>query len=221
MQAEPTVAAGDVSPVTRPAPTDHAVLDVIAGRWSPRAFDPDRPVPRSTLARLLEAARWAPSSGNAQPWRYVVFDDAVPDAREQARDCLTPGNAWARRAPTLLVTLAARNWPGSDEANRHAVHDVGAASYALSLQAVAEGLTVHQMAGFDAALARERFAIPADMEPMTFIAVGHPGSAGSLDDKRRRRERAPRVRRPVRETAFVGGWDGPGLTAVPRDQSPD
>jgi nitroreductase len=221
VHAEPTVASDGVSPVSRPAPTDHPVIEVIAARWSPRAFDPDRPVPRSKLAAMLEAARWAPSSGNAQPWRYLVFDDAVPAARERARSCLTLGNAWARRAPTLLIALAARNWPDSDEANRHAIHDVGAASYALSLQAVAEGLAVHQMAGFDAALARERFAIPDDMTPMTFIAVGYPGPVGSLDHKRRRRERAPRVRRPVRETAFVGGWSGTGLTADTGDQSRD
>jgi nitroreductase len=221
VHADPTVAADGVSPVLRPAPTAHAVLDVIAGRWSPRAFDPDRPVPRSTLAVLLEAASWAPSSGNAQPWRYLVFDHAVPGAREQARDCLTRGNAWARRAPTLLITLAARNWPDSDEVNRHALHDVGAASYALAVQAVVEGLAVHQMAGFDAGLARARFAIPDDMEPMTFIAVGHPGPVASLDDRRRRKEGAPRVRRPVHETAFIGGCDGPGLIAAAGDQSPD
>lgn len=192
----------------RPAPTDHEILPLLAGRWSSRAIDPERPVASDQLARLLEAARWAPSSGNVQPWRYLVFDDSVPEARDRARGCLRRGNAWAHRAPVLLLSVVARWWPDSTDPNPSALHDVGAASLSLCLQAAADGLVCHQMAGFDRQTARERFAVPDGMDPVAFIAVGHPGRADLLDDRRRDREQAPRRRRAIAETAFVGGCHG-------------
>jgi nitroreductase len=195
----------------RPAPTDQPILEVLAGRWSSRAIDPDRPVSRAQLAVLLEAARWAPSSGNVQPWRYLVFDGDVPDALAEARACLRPGNAWAHHAPVLLLSLVDRYWPDSTDPNPSSLHDVGGASLSLVLQAMAEGLVAHQMAGFDRARARERFAVPDRMDAVAFIALGHPGRADLLDDRRRDREQAPRRRRPLSATAFVGGWGGPPL----------
>lgn len=195
----------------RPATTDHSILEVLAGRWSSRAIDPDRPVPRSQVAVLLEAARWAPSSGNVQPWRYLVFDGAAPEALASARGCLRPGNTWAHQAPVLLLSLVVRWWPDSTDPNPSALHDVGAASLSLVLQAMAEGLVAHQMAGFDRALARERFALPEGVDPVAFIAIGHPGREDLLDERRRDRERAPRRRRPLGETAFVGTWGGPAF----------
>lgn len=200
-------------PLFRPAPINHEILSVLAGRWSSRAIDPDRPVPSHQVARLLEAARWAPSSGNVQPWRYLVFDDSVPEAREQARGCLRRGNAWAQRAPVLLLSLVARWWPDSTDPNPSALHDVGAASMSLCLQAAADGLVAHQMAGFDRQMARERFAVPDGTDPVAFIAVGHPGRADLLDERRRDREQAPRRRRPISQTAFVGGCDGRAFSA--------
>jgi nitroreductase len=197
----------------RPAPTTRPILEVLAGRWSSRAIDPDQPVSRAQLAVLLEAARWAPSSGNVQPWRYLVFDAEVPEARAQARDCLRRGNVWAHRAPVLLLSLVDRCWPDSTDPNPSALHDVGAASLSLVLQAMAEGLVAHQMAGFDRARARERFAVPDRLDPVAFIAVGHPGRTDLLDDRRRDREQAPRRRRPISATAFVGRWDGPPFGA--------
>lgn len=198
----------DRTPVTRPAPTDPLLLPTVRGRWSPRAFDPDRDVDPAVVVRVLEAARWAPSSGNAQPWRYLVFDDTVADARAQARACLKRGNAWARRAPVLALSLVERTWPGGDDRNPSALHDVGAANLALSLQATAEGLITHQMAGFDRTCARESFGLPDHVDPVTFIAIGHPGRVADLDESKQARERAERVRRPLRETVFVGGWQG-------------
>lgn len=193
----------------RPGPTEHPVLDVIANRWSSRAIDPDRPVDRSVVLRLLEAARWAPSSGNAQPWRYLVFDDTVAEAREAARDTLKPGNSWARRAPVLLAALSVVRWPDSDDDNPNATHDLGAANYAVSLQGHHEGLVIHQMAGFDRAAFRSHFPLPDGVEPRVLIAVGWPGDPTLLEERKRERERAPRRRRTVAEFATVGGWRGP------------
>lgn len=202
---------GPVTDAVRPAPADRVILPALAGRWSARAIDPSRPVSRAQLATLLEAARWAPSSGNAQPWRYLVFDDDVPQAREQARGCLRRGNAWAHRAPVLLLSLVDLYWPDSDDRNPLAPHDVGAASMALCVQAAADGLVAHQMAGFEPELARARFGIGDRMAPLAFIAIGHPGPIALLDDRRRERETAPRRRRPVSDSARVGGCDGPAF----------
>lgn len=197
-------------PVCRPAPTDHAVLDVLAARWSARAIAPDVPVARADVARLLEAARWAPSSGNAQPWRYVVFDDTVAEQRERARACLRPRNAWALAAPVLLLSVVRQTWPDSIEVNPSALHDVGAASLALALQASALGLVCHQMAGFDRERARQVCGLPAHTAAVAFIAVGHPGRLDDLDQRRRQRELRPRTRRPIAQTATLGALDGPG-----------
>lgn len=204
--------AGPLTDVARPAPTDRAILPALAQRWSARAIDPARAVPRAQVATLLEAARWAPSSGNAQPWRYLVFDDAVPEAREQARDCLRRGNAWARRAPVLLLSLVQLFRPDSDERIPTAHHDLGAASMALCVQAVADGLVAHQMAGFDAQLARSSFGVGDRFEPLAMIAIGHPGPVTVLDEGRRERETAPRHRRPVGEIARMGHSDGPAFS---------
>lgn len=213
MPDEVPVTADTMTPAARPAVTDRPILKVLAQRWSARAIDPSRAVSRAQVATVLEAARWAPSSGNAQPWRYLVFDASVPQALDRARACLSRGNAWAYRAPVLLLSLVDRYWPDSDDLNPRALHDVGAASLSLCIQAVSDGLVAHQMAGFDSALARVRFAIPDRMDPVAFIALGHPGPIDLLDDRRRERERAPRRRRPVQQSAFVGGWGGSGVTA--------
>jgi nitroreductase len=202
---------GARTPQTRAAPTAVPIHELLAGRWSPRAVDPDRPVPRRRLLSLFEAARWAPSSGNVQPWRFLLFDDEVPDAREAARDCLRRGNAWARAAPVLVVVLVRPCWPDSTDPNPSARHDTGAAALSLCLQASADGLIAHQMAGFDRTRVRERFAVPDAFEPASCIAIGLPGELTGLDERRLARETAPRTRRPVEQTVFVGGWDGPPL----------
>lgn len=198
-----------VTPAARPAPTDREILPVLAERWSARAIDRTRPVSSAQVATLLEAARWAPSSGNAQPWRYLVFDERVPAAREQARDCLRRGNAWARLAPVLLLSVVELYWPDSDDRNPKAHHDVGAASLALCVQAVSDGLVAHQLAGFDAHRAHELFGIGDRAEPVAMIAIGYPGPITVLDERRRDRETARRRRRPVGEFARLGGCDGP------------
>src|SRR5882672_9989366 len=138
------------------AAADAPILDLIKQRWSPRAFDP-APIPRETLHVLFEAARWAPSSNNAQPWRYVVAD--TEEAHARAAGVLTGRNPlWAAKAP-VLVCVAAQTIAEDGKPNRHAWYDTGQATALLTVQATSMGLFVHQMAGFDGAKAREVFAL--------------------------------------------------------------
>jgi nitroreductase len=189
------------------ATTGTPIHELLARRWSPRAMDPGRKVTREMLQSLLEAARWAPSCFNEQPWRFLVFDGSVPEALEAARGCLAEGNAWARRAPLLLLSVARDTFTRNGKLNRYAGHDVGLATENLVLQATALGLASHQMAGFDAERARRAFHIPDGFTPMAMIAVGHPGSADDLDEGLQQREMAPRVRRELEEIAFSGDWE--------------
>jgi nitroreductase len=198
----------------KPFPVDRPILEILALRWSGRAIDPDRPVARETVATLLEAARVAPSCFNEQPWRFLVFDGSDREALDQARSCLVEANAWARKAPVLLLSVAAARWAKDGSPNRHARHDVGLASENLALQAIAEGLVVHFMAGFDGARARELFEIPEDDTPMAMIAVGFPGKIEELPPKQRDRELAPRRRKPISEIAFACRWNRPWAAPV-------
>ena len=185
------------------------IHELLASRWSPRAFDPNRRVSRLAIRTLLEAARAAPSCFNEQPWRFLIFDGEEPEALEQARSCLSSGNAWARGAPVLILSVAAERWSRDGSPNRWAGHDVGLASENLALQATSLGFAVHFMAGFDEKRARDLFRIPEGFTPMAMIAVGYPGNPEELPPKLRDRERAPRQRRPIEEIAFVGLWASP------------
>ena len=160
---------------------------------------------------LLEAARWAPSCFNEQPWRYLVFDGTDPEAMERARSCLVEGNAWALKAPVLMISIARDNFTHNEKPNRTAQHDVGLASENLVLEVVELGLVAHQMAGFDAARARSEFNIPEGFTVLAMIAIGYPyrGSLDDLDEKTRAKELAARSRKPVSEIAFAGTWNAP------------
>lgn len=197
----------------KPAITTAPIHAVLRARWSPRAFDP-APLPGATLHTLFEAARWAPSSGNAQPWRFVVATiDGEPEAHARFVACLNEGNRrWAFRAPVLLFACAKRTIERPDRPprdNAHAWYDLGQAVAHLSVQATAEGLFVHQMAGFDAAAARDAGGVPDGFDVVTAVAIGRYGDAAALDDDLQPREAAPRVRRAADETAWRGRWDGP------------
>lgn len=202
------------APMEKPFPVDRPILEILSRRWSGIAIDPDRPVARETVATLLEAARVAPSCFNEQPWRFLVFDAADREALEQARSCLVEGNAWARKAPLLFLSVAVGRWAKDGSPNRHAQHDVGLASENLALQAIAEGLAVHFMAGFDAARARVEFGIPEGSTPMAMIAIGFPGKLEELSPTQRERELAPRRRKALSEIAFAGRWNRPWAAGV-------
>jgi len=190
------------------AQPDVPVAPLIARRWSPIAFDETRPVEKEKILAILEAARWAPSCFNEQPWRYLVFDGSDTEMLDRARGCLVEGNAWARNAPVLLLSVAHEDFTANGKPNRHSQHDVGLASENLVLEAARLGLAAHQMAGFDAEGALKEFNIPERFTPMAMIAVGYPYTGRLLDlqEKIRAREERPRARKRVVEFAFSGKW---------------
>jgi nitroreductase len=189
----------------KPAQTDYPVLEVVETRWSPRAFA-GRDIEEAKLRSCLEAARWAPSCFNEQPWRFVVARKTETEAFERLAGCLRSGNSWAREAAVLLLSVAANNFSANGKPNRHAVHDVGLATAQFVLQATALDLAVHQMAGFDRDQARDAVSIPQDFEPVTMIAVGYPGEPGQLSEELRQKELSARTRRPQGEFVFGGLW---------------
>lgn len=193
----------------KPAPTTVSIHELIAGRWSPRAYS-NRPVSREQLHAVLEAARWAPSASNNQPWRFMVFDrnqDAA--AFDRAFATLVPFNqAWNAPAQVLIAVVANTVAPDGGT-NAWALYDTGAAAMALVLQAHALGLAAHQMGGFDADALRETFAIPQTFQPMAMISIAHYGDAGTLDPRLQEREVGPRSRQPLGEVAFANSWQHP------------
>jgi len=157
------------------APCDFPVHELIRKRWSPRAFD-GKPVPHEILRSLFEAARWAPSSNNEQPWAYILATKDDPESFEKVLGTLVEFNAnWAKNAPVLAIAVAKLKFSKNQTPNRVAFYDTGAASALLSVEATAHGLGVHQMAGFDPEKARQTFAIPVDCEAVAALAIGYPG----------------------------------------------
>lgn len=193
----------------KPAVTSLPLHDLLCRRWSPRAFA-DRPVSADVLRTLIEAARWAPSSMNEQPWRFLVAPREDREEFQRMLACLVPGNQrWARHAPLLLLTVAQSTFSKNGKPNRHAWHDVGLAVANLTVQATALGLSVHQMGGIDRGAIRETYGIPDGYEPVTAVAVGYVGDPEMLSEELAERERAPRSRKPQAEIAFTRRWGKP------------
>ena len=190
------------------AQTAQPVTDVIAQRWSGRAYDAEKIVSPEQITALTEAARWAPSCFGDEPWRYLICDKATdPEAWQKAFDSLVPGNqVWAKDAQILILSASAPNFTHNDKPNRWSGYDAGAAAVSLCLQATALGLMSHQMGGFDADKMRESFAIPEDIQQWAMIAVGYPAALDSLPEELQERENAPRERRPLQQQFFHGKW---------------
>ena len=186
--------------------TSHAIHDLLRRRWSPRAFS-DRPVEREKLLSLFEAARWAPSSNNEQPWHYIVATKDDPEEFARLLGCLVEGNQrWAKAAPVLALSVASSTFARNGKPNKHAFHDVGQAVACLTVEATSLGLFVHQMAGFVPEKARETYRISANMEPVAALALGYLGDPNSLPDELRQRELTLSPRKPVGEFVFRGTW---------------
>lgn len=192
--------------MSNPTPNEFPIQDVLRNRWSPRAFS-DKSVSPDTLTSLFEAARWAPSSNNEQPWAYLVATKDDPVNFQKMLSVLVEFNAnWAKHAPVLALSVAKLTFSKGDSPNRSAFHDVGAASSQLTLEAVTRGLLVHQMAGYDVDKARKVFAIPAGWDPVAAMAIGYPGDPATLPAPYKERETAPRARKPIAEFVMSGHW---------------
>lgn len=192
------------------AKPDHPILEPIAERWSPRAFA-EQPVEREKLLGVLEAARWAASSFNLQPWHFLVAEKADARAFETMLGCLREGNqSWAKHAPVLMITVvktrieAKGDKPERD--NKQARHDLGLAVGNLSLQAVALDLYVHEMGGIYPEKVRERYRIPEGFEPVTGLALGYLGKLEQLPEDLQKKEQARRSRKALAEFVFAGTW---------------
>ena len=189
-----------------PAPAEYPVHELIRERWSPRAFSETAIAP-ADLRSLFEAARWAPSSSNEQPWAFIV---ATRDDKENFTKALQPlveFNAnWAKNAYALGFAVSELAFAKNKSANRNAQYDTGAAMSQLTTEATSRGILVHQMAGFDPETAREVFEIPSEWDAIAAFAIGYPGDPASLPQPYRDRETAPRVRKPIREFVMTGKW---------------
>jgi len=195
--------------MNNPAPAEFPIHELIANRWSPRAFG-DKDVSPETLRSLFEAARWAPSSSNEQPWSFLV---ATRNDKENFAKTLQPlvefNVNWAKSAAVLGFAVSELAFAKNKAPNRNAQYDTGAAMALLSIEATARGLFVHQMAGFDPETAREVFNIPVGFDAVAAFAIGYPGDAATLPQPLRDRELAPRSRKPVRDFVMTGQWAQP------------
>lgn len=192
------------------AHTQTPIIDALAQRWSGRAYDSDRPVERSKLLALFEAARWAPSCFGYQPWRLLIWDRSEEfQTWHRAFECLAESNrAWACHAPILMLACADTRF-ADDRPNRWCHYDTGAAVMSLSTQATALGLIVHQMGGFDATKIRSEFAIPEAFDCLAMITVGYQLPQNQIPEEFLERELAPRTRRDLAESFFEGAWGQP------------
>lgn len=186
-----------------------AVAPVICKRRSPRAFS-DRPLDTASIASILEAARWAPSAFNEQPWRFIFAAKPNTEEFKTMLACLVEANqVWAKNAYLLIILVVKKNFDFNGKENRWAYHDCGLAMENLLLQATELGIASHPMAGFSVQAVKDAYGVPDDYEPMVAVAIGYGGDPDSLPDDLRERENAPRERNPLCETAFCGKWGLP------------
>lgn len=180
--------------------------DFILNRKSSRNFDANREIPIEVLDSVIEATRWAPSSSNYQPWKFIVFDNRVPEQKNALVQTLAPGNQqWAVNAPILILTTAMTRlddgrdyWVG--------LHDLGLANENMMLQAQLHGLTTRAIGGFNKKLAQETFNIPENYQPVAVIALGYPGKLAELPEAIQAKEQSQRQRKPREEVFSLGSF---------------
>ncbi|MCL2793802.1 MAG: nitroreductase family protein [Microbacteriaceae bacterium] len=184
------------------ATTDAPILDVLAERWSPRAFTTDA-VDEAKLASALEAARWSPSAGNSQPWRFIVARRGTEAFAKVSASLMGFNQAWAPQASVLLVGLYTELRDGEGNLRPTPIYDLGQAMAHLSVQAHHDGLHVHQMTGFVASDLAAAFELPEDVKPFVVAAIGTVGTPDDLVAELAERERAPRTRLAIDEIVVV------------------
>src|SRR5581483_6605899 len=186
----------DIAAMRKTATTTVLVHPLLAERWSPRGFDQVHELADDRLTALLEAARWAPSAANSQPWRFGVARRGE-EAHARLFAALARGNqAWAGAA-SALVLVAARTADGDGRPQPWALYDTGQAVAALVTQAQADGLAVHQMGGFDTEAVRTAFGLDEALTPVVVLAVGLQAGPAGLPEHLASREAAPRTRHPL------------------------
>jgi nitroreductase len=186
--------------------THAGIHELLARRWSPRTFSA-RPVEPEKLAQLFEAARWAPSCYNAQPWNFIVATREDAEGYNRLLSTLVDANRqWAAQAPVLILAVAKLDFNHVARPNRHALYDLGQAVANLTLEATALDLQIHQMGGFDPNAARELFAIPAGYDPVAVLALGY--QEGPTADP------AARTRKPLADFVFSGSWGRPAAVSL-------
>jgi nitroreductase len=196
-------------PSAKFADTLPSVHELIRRRWSPRSFS-TREVSTEDLKTILEAASWAASSYNEQPWRFLVARKSDRAAYEKILNLLVPANqAWAKTAPVLIIMAAKRTFSHNGSPNRYGLHDAGQALAHLFLQATALGLHAHGMAGFDADRARKELGIPDDYELGAAVALGYVAPPDQLPEQYRESEVSKRHRKPLNEIVFGANWNQP------------
>ena len=198
------------------AVSDHPIQHALADRWSPYGFE-DRPITEANLLSLFEAARWAASSYNEQPWSFLVATREDPPEFGRLLSCLVEANqAWAKTAPVLVLGVVSLRFAKNNQDNRAAVHDLGLAAGNLSVEATVRGLSVHQMIGILPDKARQLYQIPEHFEAWTAMAIGYKADPATLPAALKERDLAPRQRKPLNEFVFTGGWKKPApLVAKP------
>ncbi len=180
------------------------IQESITSRFSPLAFS-EKPVEPEKIIAMFEAARWAPSSFNEQPWRFIYAVRENHSIFESLLDCLVEGNRiWARNAPMLVLSVAKINFSSNNKNNKYAFHDVGLATGNLLNQATYMGLVTHPMGGFSVAKAKENLLIPEGFEPVAMIAIGYHGNVKDLPEDLRSRELSTRMRKPLQDIVYPG-----------------
>jgi len=190
--------------VEKLAPVDYPVHTIIKQRWSPQAFS-DKTISEKNLQSLFEAARWAPSCFNEQPWLFIYARKEDRSKFNKILNCLSEKNQlWAKTAPLLMVTIAKTEFDHNGKPNRHAWHDVGQAISYLTFQAISMGIYCHQMAGFSRSHIIDSLEIPDGFEPVSAVAVGYLGDSDDLTEDQQIRERVPRFRKKQTKFVFKG-----------------
>ncbi len=203
--------SGPFVPLEKRPKLSAGILPAIGNRWSPYAFT-EGTVPREVLSRCFEAASWAASSYNEQPWTFLIAYRESPEAFERMLSCLLEANqSWARQASALILAVSQETFSRNGTPNRVHQYDLGQAVAHFTLQATAEGLAVHQMAGIHIGKIRAEYQIPDGYAPQTAIAVGYAAESptSSMEEEFIRRDRSPRTRKQTSQFVFEGTWGKP------------
>lgn len=196
----------------KPADLDYPIHELLAERWSPVGFEP-KSVPDADVCSCLEAARWAASSYNEQPWTFIIAERDNASEFDKMLSVLVEANqAWAKNAGVLMLTCANHVFVRNSKPNTAALHDLGLAVGNLSVEATARGLAVHQMKGFEAEKAHELYNVPEGLEVVTALALGYAADPQSLPEDLKQRDLADRSRKPISKFVFRGEWGSPALT---------